>query len=178
MLMTQFNLKLSTSFFLILSTIVLPSKAQAQSVDILFSGTVSNSCSFGTPSTGTLTQSANYAAIESSGISQGKGVKVSVNCDSGGKLTIDTPTPIQVPTNFNAAIVQSIVQRGDSPDDIASASAGGTFNTVIPNTSTPTLTLPPGTSDLNVGMIAGKNTPGSVPNGDYRYSVKLTIAPN
>jgi hypothetical protein len=67
MLIPQFNLKLSTSFFLILSAIVFPSQVQAQSVDILFSGTVNNSCSFGTPSTGTLTQFANYAAIDHDG---------------------------------------------------------------------------------------------------------------
>ena len=177
MLNTQLNLKLSAAFILFLSTIA--PQAQAQSIDIPFSGTVSNSCSFSTPSTGTLTQSANYAAIESSGISQGKGVQVSVNCGSGGKLTIEPPRAIQVPANFNVSTLQSIVKRGNgsTPEDIASASSGGTF-TAISTVATPTLILPAGNSDLNVGMIAGKNTPGTIPNGDYRYTVKVTIAPN
>jgi hypothetical protein len=177
--MRNTHLKLSTRFFLILSTIVLPSKVQAQSIDILFSGTVNNSCSFSTPTPGKLTQSTNYAAIESSGISQGKGVQVSVNCGAGGKLTVETPSAVQVPANFNASTLQSIVKRGNgsTSEDIASASSGGTFS-AISNSATPTMILPAGTSDLNVGMIAGQNIPGTIPNGDYRYTVKVTIAPN
>lgn len=171
------NIAFSVGVLLILTSIA--PNAQAQSIDIPFSGTVSNSCSFSTPTPGTLIQSPNYAAIESNGISQGKGVQVSVNCGSGGKLTIDTPKAIQVPSNFNASTLQSIVKRGNgsTAEDIASASSGGTF-AAVSTIATPTMILPAGNSDLNVGMIAGKTIPGLIPNGDYRYTVKVTIAPN
>lgn len=164
-------------------TLGVANKAQAQSIDVPFSGTLPSACTFGTITDGVLVKDPARASIAGSagitGLSVGTAGKVTVTCASAATLTVGVPTPVSVPGTFAPAIRQSIVQRGTSltPGNLTSANVGGNFDPTIPIPTTP-ITLPIGASNLNVAMVAGVNAPGSIPSGSYSYTVTLTVVGN
>jgi hypothetical protein len=181
MLNAKSLLKLSAGL-LVLGSIGIASKAQAQTADVPFNGTIPNVCSFGTPVSGTLSQSGTFAAIEGStgitGLSSGTAGSVSVTCSSNaGTLSIAAPVTVAAPATFAPATVQSIVQLGATAN-MTSAKTGPSFNNTVWNGATTPIALPAGISDLKVGMVAGVNTAGTLPGGTYSYTVKLTVAAN
>lgn len=175
-------LKVSAGLILV-STIGVSTKAQAQSADVPFGGTIPSNCVFGTPTPGILVKTGTFAAIEGStgvsGVNFGTAGKVSVNCSTGATLTVAAPTAVVVPATFVPAKTQSVVQRGTNTalTDFASANTGGPF---WPASAFPAqgITLPAGNSDLNVAMVAGDVVSGSIPSGSYSYYVRVTVAPN
>jgi hypothetical protein len=179
MLSAQSCLKLSANL-LFLSTIGFSTPAQAQSVDVPFSGSVPPTCTFGTITNGILVKDPTRAAIAGSvgvtALTVGTAGKANITCTSSTTLTVASPTAVSVPGSFSPAILQSVVQRGTNinPSDFTSTSVGGSF---VPTPTTP-LALPAGASLLNVAMVAGTTTPGSIPSGSYSYTVKLTVASN
>lgn len=183
MLNSKSLLKVSAGLILV-STIGFSAKAQAQSVDVPFNGVAPSSCAFTVPTAGTLAKAGTLAIMEGSigvtGLGAGNAGKVSVNCNSGGNLTVAVPAVVTVPASFAPVVVQSIVQRGTNTGatDFTSANTGGPYDTGAWTKSTAPLTLPVGNSDLNVAMIAGARSDGNVPSGSYSYNVVLTVVSN
>ena len=183
MLNSKSLLKVSAGLILV-STIGFSAKAQAQSVDVPFNGDALNSCAFTVPTAGTLAKTDAFASMEGStgvtGFGIGTAGKVSVNCSSGGNLTVAVPANIAMPVGFAPAVVQSVVQRGinTAATDFTSANAGGSYDQGAWTKATTPLVLPTGNSDLNVAMIAGVRSTGSVPSGNYKYNVMLTVVSN
>jgi hypothetical protein len=183
MLNIKYCTKLSASL-LLLSSIVFAAQAQAQSIDVPFNGTITNTCTFGVVTDGQLAQAGSLAAIEGSTgvdtLGTGNAAQVSVDCPNGANLTVAAPVAVSVPPTFNPSVIQSIVQRGSNTasTDFTSANVNGPFDSNVWDKSTAPLVLPAGNSDLNVAMIAGENAVGTIPSGFYSYTVTLTVAPN
>jgi hypothetical protein len=156
-------------------TLIAPStRAQtAPTVDIPFSGTVSNGCTFGTPTPGTLAvATVNLSGIPAQGLSStspGTASTVDLNCGSSTvNVTISAPVKGSGP-NFTGII--------------------GCFSVLTPPSGPPTTFTAPaltcsGTSGpisvtsgvLGVGMGYGSSS-GTVPLGTYSYTVTLSIVP-
>ena len=184
MLNSKSLIKISAGLILV-STIGFSGKAHAQTT-VPLSGAVSNTCTFGTPTAGTLVQSTTSAAMEGSsgvnGLNVGTAGKVTVTCNGGGSVTVAVPVfNGTVPTGFAQTVVQSMVQRGTTTaaTDFTSIANGGTF---FPGAwtgkATAPLAIPVGTSDLNVAMVAGKLDAGPLRSGNYAYNVTLTVVAN
>ena len=165
-----------------LGSIALGGKAQAQSVDVPFGGTITNTCTFGVPTTGALIRSWNLNAVEGStgvtGFATGTAGKVTLNCTAGGSVVAAAPAPVAVPAGFTPVVRQAVVQLNASTS-FTSANAGGNFNTTAAWTKPTTpLTVTAGAQTLNVAMVAGTNVAGAPPAGTYTYNVRLTATSN
>jgi hypothetical protein len=143
-------------------TFIAPS-ANAQSVNVPFSGTMTANCTFGNPApgilfpVGTTTLAANASA----------GARVSLNCSAPANITISAPLQTSgttlSPTNCSADFTSNAGVAGGPA--IAFPSCVGT--------SAPTSIS--GLSSLRVGMSV-TDTNG-IPPGDYSYNVTLTLTP-
>ena len=164
-----------------LGSIAFGGKAQAQSVDVPFGGTITNTCTFGVPTAGVLVRSGNLNAVEGStgvtGFATGTAGRVSLNCTAGGSVVSAAPAPVAVPAGFTPVVRQSVVQLNTSTS-FTSASVGGNFNATPWTRATTALTVPAGAQTLNVAMIAGTNAAGAPPAGTYTYNVRLTATSN
>jgi hypothetical protein len=108
----------------------------------------------------------------------GNAGQTTVNCTSGGALSVAAPVQVVAPAGFVETIKQAVVYDATAN---AFTSAGGPFNNSGWSKPTAALTIPANTNRvLRVGMIAGVTTPGggAVPSGTYTYRVTLTATPN
>ena len=179
----------------VLSAVAFASQAGAQPVpqDVQFDGNITGACTFIGTTAGTLVKrSPTSPFVEAAGPNAGSpsfGLngavgRTTVNCTSGGQLTVSVPLKLAAPNGFNDSIRQAFVgattsgSLSNSPGLLTSTSTGGTFPgygglvtapiTVPANTNTP----------LSVGMAAGQITGTPAPTGNYQYSVTLTATPN
>jgi hypothetical protein len=190
MLNAKSCLNLSVSL-LLLSSIVSASQAQAQSVNIPMNGNIPGTCTFGSVSGGTLAKHPQFSAvaatgggIPAAGASVGTAGRVTVTCQSSSAITIAPPVGTG-PIGFAPSVVQAIVQKGTSTaiPDMASANTGGTYEPGGPwNITNPSMSLTPGSTILNVSMVAGSgpNSPPAppLPTGNYSYTINLSITGN
>jgi hypothetical protein len=169
---------------MLLGSIAFAAKAQAAPVttDVPFNGAITGTCTFGTPTAGVLAQTGTFQAVEGSGgmsggFATGTAGSVTVNCSGGGSLTTAVPAQVSVPAGFTPAVQQSVVELVGS-NTFTSANSGGSFDTGTWAKPTTPITLPTGTSNLNVAMVAGTRTNGNPLSGNYSYKVTLTATPN
>jgi hypothetical protein len=164
-----------------LGSIALGDKAQAQFIDVPFSGTVGNVCTFFAPIDGVLARPGALNAVEASGgvtgFSTGTAGSLALNCTAGGTLTVNAPVSIFVPGAFSPAIRQAVVQLNSSAI-YTSANSGANFDTGGWAKPTTPMVVPPGLQTLNVAMIAGTNAAATPPTGRYVYSVRLSAISN
>lgn len=165
-----------------LGSIALGDKAHAQSVDVPFGGTLTNTCVFGAPTAGVVARTGVSNAVEGSagvtGFNVGTAGRVTLNCNAGGSVLTAVPAIAAVPAAFAPTIRQAVVQVNTSAV-YTSRSTGANFDTGIWNKPTAAAIVPAGLQTLNVAMIAG--TPGSTalpPAGTYTYNVRLTATSN
>jgi hypothetical protein len=196
MLNTKSYRQLSAGLLVVSSILGFAFQAQAQTVNVPFSGNVPGTCTFGTPVAGTLVKHPNpgtVAVLAATGpISLGASTagtpgSVTINCQSTSVVTVAVPVG-SGPSGFAPATVQSIVQRngGSTILDLASARTGAPMDTFGPwsSATNPTLSLPSGLTTLNVHMAAGTplNNPGPLPAplplGNYNYTVNLSVTGN
>ena len=169
----------------VLSAVAFASQAGAQPVqqDVDFNGNITATCTFTNTQNGTLAATAaNNPWLEaSSGTtigSTGTGGETTVNCTSGGALSVAAPVKITGPAAFVDTIKQAVVY---DPIPGTFTSAGGPFDSGGWAKSTTALPIPANANRVfKVGMITGVNTPGTgaVPSGTYQYRVTLTATPN
>lgn len=181
MLNSKSLIKVSAGLLLV-STIGFSGKAHAQTVDVPFSGLAPNSCAFGTPTAGTLAKTGALAAMEGgvgvTGMTNGTAGKVTVTCSSGGTVSAAVPTVVVKPAAFNPTITQAVVQLGAT--NTFTSSPGTQFAGIPWNRPTVAMPIPASATpnDLNVAMITGATTNGTVPTGTYSYTVRLTATSN
>ncbi len=161
-----------------LGSIALDGKAQAQSVDVPFSGTVINTCTFGAVTSGTLTLVPGFQAVSSTAAGGSQG-SATVTC-SGPVATITVATPVlsgaAVPA-FAPNAFQSAVKLGPlTRTAISGATPFTSAPWAVPNSAP--LPLFAGVNVLAVDMLVGTNTAGTLPGGTYNYKVVLTASPN
>jgi hypothetical protein len=174
-------------------------QAQAQTVNVPFSGNVPGTCTFGTPIAGTLVKHPILNAVSASsgglsllgggpGSSTGTPGSVAITCQGSSSVTIAVPVG-SGPAGFAPATLQALLQRNTStlPLDLAGARTGTPLDTGGPwnSVTNPSLLLSSGPSTLNVHMAAGHpNNPGPfpapapLPLGNYNYTVNLSITGN
>jgi hypothetical protein len=161
-----------------LGSIALSGKAQAQSVDVNFSGTVTNTCTYGTVTAGVLKPVTGFQAVSSTATGGSSGA-VTVTC-TGPVATLAVATPVLVGTAvtaFTPTAFQSAVKLGTTTRTAITGT--GTVLTgpwAVANAAS--LPLAAGANALTVDMLVGKNTAGTLPGGSYTYKVVLTATPN
>jgi hypothetical protein len=136
--------------------------ANAQSVNVPFSGTMPTNCTFGTPTPGVLVPDGSAALV--AGIARGTLGSVSLQCTAPANITVSAPIQTSGPAFTPTDCEAEILLAGGS--DLA-------LNLSCTGTSTPAQVS--GTNTLNVGMRVRSDRP--IPPGDYAYNVTLTIAP-
>jgi hypothetical protein len=142
-------------------------------------------CSFGVPLGGSLAKSASGDSVEGSagltGFNIGTAGKVTITCSNGGILTTSAPNLVSIPPNFNEARAQALVQRGNStaPTDFTTTRRGVVTPYPAPwDKSAAPMSIPPGTSTLNIAITAGTIPGGTITSGFYSYGVQLSVIPN
>ncbi|PSB45542.1 hypothetical protein C7B67_21310 [filamentous cyanobacterium Phorm 6] len=169
----------------VLSAVAFASQAGAQAVpqDVQFGGNITGTCTFTGTTAGTLaTTGVNNPWVEASTGTTigtiGTAGQTTVNCTSGGALSVAAPVRVAAPAAFVDTIKQAVVYDATAN---AFTSAGAPFDTGGWTKPTTALTIPANTNRvLRVGMITGLNTigTGAVPSGTYTYRVTLTATPN
>jgi hypothetical protein len=156
---------------LVASTLVMGSavalstpSANAQSVNVPFSGTMPSNCTFGTPTPGVLVPDGSAALVAN--LTKGTLGSVSLQCTSPANITVSAPIQTSGPgiSLPPGGCVAAILRPGGAI--LASnTSCGGTGIPVQVS----------GTNNLTVVMSVASDRP--IPPGDYAYNVTLTIAP-
>ena len=168
----------------VLSAVAFASQAGAQAVpqDVQFGGNITGTCTFTGTTAGTLVATPNNPWVEASTGTTigtiGTAGQTTVNCTSGGALSVAAPVRVAAPATFVDTIKQAVVYDATAN---AFTSAGAPFDNGGWLKSTTALTIPANTNRvLRVGMITGLNTvgTGAVPTGTYTYRVTLTATPN
>ncbi len=167
----------------VLSAVAFAPKAGAQTVDINFSGTVTGTCAFSGTTAGALGQNSPNSWVEGAGGIPGMSTAFSaatttVNCTSGGTVSVSAPVKVAAPAAFVDTVKQALVYDATAN---AYTSAGGPFDSVLWNQTTAPLAIPANTNrTLRVGVVAGVRNfgVGAPPAGTYNYKVTLTATPN
>jgi hypothetical protein len=166
----------------VLSAVAFAPKAGAQTVDINFSGTVTGTCAFSGTTNGSLGQymptapfveATNGTPIGNTGTTG----TTTVNCTTGGQVTVAAPVKVAAPTGFTDTTKHAVVY--DVATNVNTSATVGT-PIWINGISTSPLTIPANTNrTLRVGMLVGvPGSTGGVPAGTYNYKVTLTATPN
>ncbi len=174
-------LVLRTSGFAIAGSLAITGQAQAQSVDVNFTGNVGSTCAFGVPTTGGLAvANANILGVSALGgyptvTNTGTVATVTLSCGNGGLVTVSAPQKLTAPAGFTPEINGAVQSFASANGNETSANINAPF------TGTPTapIAVNPGTQTVIVGMIAGyANANGQLPPaGNYSYKVTLTATP-
>ncbi|MEG4840996.1 hypothetical protein [Microcoleus sp. B9-D4] len=169
----------------VLSAVAFASQAGAQAVpqDVQFGGNITGTCTFTGTTPGTLAAIPNNPWVEASTGTTigttGTAGQTTVNCTSGGALSVAAPVRLAAPPTFVDTAKQAVVY--DATANAFTSSAGAPFNNSGWLKPTTALTIPANTNRvLRVGMITGLNSAGAgaVPTGTYTYRVTLTATPN
>ncbi|MEQ8995452.1 MAG: hypothetical protein RID53_02975 [Coleofasciculus sp. B1-GNL1-01] len=143
------------------STLAFVSTAQANPVEVLFGGTVTNSCTFSNKVDGTLTAPTN-STLTSTGATPGT---VTVTCSGPATLNVNAPAIKTAPVDYNdATTVKSAT--------VAGTGAASLNITVDDTLGVATGALVLGDTNLTVDMSADHGT--VLPAGDYQFGVTMT----
>lgn len=145
------------------STLAFVSTAQANPVEVLFGGTVTNSCTFSDKVDGTLTTVGNNT-LTSIGASAGT---VRVTCSGAATLSVNAPANNSAPAEYNDA---TTVKTGT----VVGTGAAALNITLVDGVPVTTGALLLGDTDLTVDMTAAHGT--VLPAGDYQFGVTMTAA--
>lgn len=160
----------------VLSAVACAPKAGAEPVEevVPFSGTVEATCTFSNTTAGILQQNPSYpeyifGGYDSFGGSRGE---TTVNCTSGGNITVSKPEVKAAPNGFTPSYEMAEVRAKNGY-----IQNGGTSNQNNQYTASP-IDIEANTDvALSVGMYA-HNQAGILPAGEYNYEVTLTATPN
>lgn len=161
------------------------SQAKAGTADVPFDGSIAGSCTFDSPTAGTLVAASDPNFIEaSSGVQYntaskgGATGKISITCVGNSQLTISDPVPVSADAvNVNPSTAKAAyfkVVNGTTLYPSPNAKSGNWFSLgSSPNSS---LSIGSGTTNLEVGMSSRliTNTSEPFPNGSYTYKVTVT----
>lgn len=157
------NSLLFSSFGLVAAATFSPN-VFAQSVDVLFSGTVPGACTFNTPTPGVVTPNNTFNPTALLGGTSGKGRSgfVQVNCNTAASITISEP-------------IQTAGFRFSPKSNYSNATLSGANGDFIETTGTSTLPIKAGITNFQVRMFSESTT--VLPPGNYEFKVTLTITP-
>ena len=154
---------LIASAVILCGTVGCSAAAKADSTTVDMTGDVAGSCTFGTPTPGTLTLNAAGTALETS--ASGEAI---VTCNTDGTLIVDGVTDNNAFDGYdsnNVAVTFSVAGGGANLTEADIAGAG--------------TTLPQGNTTLTIDLTATENTGGVLPAGTgYTYGVELTATAN
>ena len=162
-----------------LSAVAFNPKAQAETKDVNFSGTVAKLCTFGTTTDGTLAAGDGWveAATGIPTLNVGTAASTTLSCNGSATVSAGVPVKISAPAEFSDPNRQSVVY---DTEGVQSASSF-TGTRLWDNYTATSLTIPADTSrSFKVGMSAGAapGTAGNVVAGTYSYKVTVTATPN
>lgn len=143
------------------STLAFVSTAQANPVEVLFGGTVTNSCTFSNKIDGTLTTSGNNT-LTSIGATAGT---VRVTCSGPATLNVNAPENKSAPAEYDDA---TTVKTGT----VVGTGAAALNITLVDGVPVTTGALLLGDTDLTVDMTAAHAT--VLPAGEYQFGVTMT----
>jgi hypothetical protein len=166
--------RLFASVLVLGSAVVLSApSANAQSVNMPFSGTVATNCTFGTPTAGQLSLSGTspntLSAEQSATGSSASASTVTLNCTAPASLSVSAPTQISGPqlSPVNCSSVVRARNLQGSPLINYPSCAGFSSPATFPNNlANPTLEV-----------FMSVQTAGAIPSGTYGYEVILTLTP-
>lgn len=169
-----------TAGFAVLGAVAFAPSASAQTAETVpFEGTFGGTCTFSATTQGTLAQldpnDEWFEASDGTGIgTTGAAGTTTVNCTSGGSLSVTAPTKTGGPAAFDTEPTYAVVFDGTN------YTAAGTPLNAGWNRPTAPLNIPVAAdTTLNVGMTAGQDNNGAgVPSGTYTYEVEVTATPN
>jgi hypothetical protein len=150
---------LASALFLGSAIALIPSSANAQTVNVPFSGAVLSNCTFGTPVPGTLSLS---GTTLSSSSTPGN---VPFTCTAPANITFSAPIQTGGPAFTPSACLTNVGTLG-SPTTGLNTCTG---------TSTPSAITTTGPNNAIVGMSV--TSPNALATGTYTYNVTLTITP-
>ncbi|MDB9495045.1 hypothetical protein PN441_07690 [Spirulina major CS-329] len=142
----------------VLGAITFAPKASAQTADVPFNGSVTSTCTFGTPAAGTVTATGDTFTSTASGT-------VTLTCNSAAStLAIAAPTQVSGPALTATAVTSEVT--------------GTAFNggTAITNVSPATAAGAILTNDPLVVDMTWKHS-ANIPGGTYKFNVQLTATP-
>ncbi|MEQ9235148.1 hypothetical protein [Coleofasciculus sp. E2-BRE-01] len=156
---------------LIASTLVLcgtlgfTSAVKAQTTeDVLFDGTIANSCTFENKVDGTLIQAVGTNTLTSTGATAGS---VDITCQGAADLTMSAPVMISAPAEYDDATTTKTATA------TGTTALGANINLNDTDVAAVGLTL--GTNSLTVNMDAAHQS--TLPAGTYQFGVTLTATP-
>ncbi|TVU51871.1 MAG: hypothetical protein EA414_20495 [Arthrospira sp. PLM2.Bin9] len=169
----------------LLSAIAFAPQAVADpvTIDAEFEGIIGTVCVFSELQNGTLAKdddNDNQWWLEASAGTDagnlGEAGAVTINCNTGGTVTVAQPVQLAAPAAFNGTIAHAVVY---GPEGQLTTSGTRENFDWWPN-DTDDLQIPNAQDlTLRIAMIVGDNRDFQpVPNGVYRYSVTITATPN
>lgn len=169
----------------VLSAIAFAPQALADpvTIDTEFEGIVGTVCTFTNLENGILAKDDDNddqwwleASAGTNAGNLGQAAKVTINCNTGGTVTVAQPVKLTAPATFNGNIAHAVVYRPDG--QFTTSGTRESFNW-WPN-DTEELQIPNAQDlTLRIAMIVGDNQGFQpVPNGVYRYKVTITATPN
>jgi len=148
---------------LLLAVTTFAGKAEAQSVDVEFEGSISNACTITTDNTGNNAVALTLIDAQTLG-TQDTGGTVTVTCATTGQLTVAEPTATSPDAQAlaNTTLTSALYSDAGLSTQVTT-NDGAPYDATINNTAT----------DFYVGMNVANDAP--IPPGDYGYTVSVTV---
>lgn len=156
---------LLASALLVTGTVIAAPSAFAETQVVNFSGTIPQTCVFGTTNAGTLKGTGANSTTLSTANSGGAAGTSNVTCNYAANLIVGAPVQTSGTTLTGATLSSSVSATGTTL---------GTANTTNGGSAIPLITGE--IESLNIGMSADYGTT-IIPAGAYGYTVTLTVAP-
>ncbi|MBS3027517.1 MAG: hypothetical protein HCA25_10625 [Dolichospermum sp. DET50] len=164
-----------------LSVVAFNPKAQAETADVTYSGTIPFTCSFSSTTAGTLEGRGGWieAATNIPGFDKGTSGTTTLSCNGPATVSPSAPSKLSAPAGFDDSNAQSLIYIEDNANGskfVSNSNGNGpwlayaSYTAGIPiPTNTPRV--------LQVGMATGSGN-GSVVAGNYSYKVTVTAVSN
>lgn len=147
------------------SVVAFASSASAEDVELTFTGTIANTCSFANQSGGTLIHNADAGSLSTRNTG---GIPASVAVSCTGPATISVSSPSTTVT-FGSYLVEATRQRNNGSTQVVRNRSNRTPKTVSTSQAI---------NDRQFDVHLELFDVGRTKNGDYTATVTLTAAPN
>jgi hypothetical protein len=172
------RLALISGIAAVFSAVAFNPKAQAETKDINFSGTIARICTFGANTDGVLAAGDGWVEGTTGipSLNTGTAGSITLTCNGYATVSAGLPVRLSAPIGFIDPHRQSVIYDTETQQH-ASNYTGTRFWT---NYYATNMTIPADTSrTFKVGMSAGsQGTAGNVVAGTYSYKVTVTATPN
>lgn len=166
-----------------LSAVAFSPKAQAQTAEVDFNGTIPTTCTFTGTTSGSLASSPSKDWVEASngsvsGFNLGTAGATSLTCNASASVSISAPVKVSAPDNFSDADRQALLYD-PAGNSVITSNFIGDSNLWPSYPTTPGTINSSTTYNFKIAMNAGDiGADGNVVPGTYSYKVTVTATPN